>query len=94
VRRWRLATAALKAGGLQPALSIIVVGGVPASQVYTRHTVNDSAETGLAATLERYPATMAQDELLARIRALNADAGGSRHPGATASAPAPGFARA
>ncbi len=66
-------TAALKARGIQPALSIILVGEDPASQVYTRHKVNDSAETGLAATLERYPATMAQDELLARIRTLNAD---------------------
>jgi methylenetetrahydrofolate dehydrogenase (NADP+)/methenyltetrahydrofolate cyclohydrolase len=66
-------TAALKARGIQPALSIILVGEDPASQVYTRHKVNDSAETGLAATLERYPATMSQDELLARIRTLNAD---------------------
>jgi len=66
-------TAALKARGIQPALSIILVGEDPASQVYTRHKVNDSAETGLVATLERYPATMSQDELLARIRTLNAD---------------------
>ena len=66
-------TAALKARGIQPALSIILVGEDPASQVYTRHKVNDSAETGLIATLERYPATMSQDELLARIRTLNAD---------------------
>jgi methylenetetrahydrofolate dehydrogenase (NADP+)/methenyltetrahydrofolate cyclohydrolase len=66
-------TAALKARGIQPVLSIILVGEDPASQVYTRHKVNDSAETGLAATLERYPATMSQDELLARIRTLNAD---------------------
>ena len=66
-------TATLKARGIQPALSIILVGEDPASQVYTRHKVNDSAETGLIATLERYPATMSQDELLARIRTLNAD---------------------
>ena len=44
-----------------------------ASQVYTKHKVNDSTETGLAATLERYPASMAEADLLARIRALNAD---------------------
>ena len=67
-------TAALKARGIQPHLSIILVGEDPASQVYTRHKVNDSTETGLAATLDRYPATMAEDELLARIRALNDDA--------------------
>jgi methylenetetrahydrofolate dehydrogenase (NADP+)/methenyltetrahydrofolate cyclohydrolase len=66
-------TSALKAAGIQPALAIILVGDDPASQVYTKHKVNDSTETGLQATLERYPATMAQAELLARIEALNAD---------------------
>ncbi|MDP3618395.1 MAG: tetrahydrofolate dehydrogenase/cyclohydrolase catalytic domain-containing protein, partial [Ramlibacter sp.] len=66
-------TAALKARGVQPALAIILVGEDPASQVYTRHKVNDSAETGLAATLERYPADMTEDALLARIRELNDD---------------------
>ncbi len=66
-------TAALKARGVQPALSIILVGEDPASQVYTKHKVNDSAETGLAATLERYPADMTEEALLARIRELNQD---------------------
>ncbi len=66
-------TAALKARGVQPALSILLVGEDPASQVYTRHKVNDSAQTGLAATLETYPATMTEPQLLDRIRALNAD---------------------
>ena len=66
-------TQALKARGVQPALSIILVGEDPASQVYTKHKVNDSTETGLAATLERYPATMTEAELLARIRQLNDD---------------------
>ena len=66
-------TQALKARGVQPALSIILVGEDPASQVYTKHKVNDSTETGLAATLERYPATMSEAELLLRIHALNVD---------------------
>jgi methylenetetrahydrofolate dehydrogenase (NADP+) / methenyltetrahydrofolate cyclohydrolase len=66
-------TEALKARGIQPALSVILVGEDPASQVYTRHKVNDSTETGLAATLERYPADMSEAQLLARIEALNAD---------------------
>ena len=66
-------TQALKARGVQPHLSIILVGEDPASQVYTRHKVNDSTETGLSATLERYPADMAEADLLARIRALNDD---------------------
>lgn len=66
-------TAALKAKGVNPALSIILVGEDPASQVYTKHKVNDSAQTGLEATLETYPADMSEADLLARIRALNED---------------------
>lgn len=66
-------TAALKARGVNPALSIILVGSDPASQVYTKHKVNDSAETGLSATLETYPADLSEADLLARIRALNDD---------------------
>lgn len=66
-------TAALKARGVNPALSIILVGEDPASQVYTRHKVNDSAQTGLDATLETYPADMSEADLLARIRTLNED---------------------
>ena len=66
-------TAALREQGIVPALSIILVGEDPASQVYTKHKVNDSTETGLQATLERYPATMTEAELLARIETLNQD---------------------
>ncbi len=66
-------TAALKAKGVNPALSIILVGEDPASQVYTKHKVNDSAQTGLSATLETYPADMTEADLLARVRALNDD---------------------
>ena len=66
-------TTALKARGILPALSIILVGEDPASLVYTKHKVNDSTETGLNATLERFPANMAESELLARIDALNRD---------------------
>jgi methylenetetrahydrofolate dehydrogenase (NADP+)/methenyltetrahydrofolate cyclohydrolase len=64
-------TQALKARGVQPALAIILVGDDPASQVYTKHKVNDSTETGLRATLERFPATMPEADLLARIHQLN-----------------------
>jgi methylenetetrahydrofolate dehydrogenase (NADP+) / methenyltetrahydrofolate cyclohydrolase len=66
-------TEALKARGIEPSLAIILVGEDPASQVYTRHKVNDSTETGLHATLERYPASMQEADLLARIRTLNDD---------------------
>src|SRR5205085_6102871 len=66
-------TAALKAKGMEPHLAIILVGEDPASQVYVKHKVADSEQTGLKATLERYPATMSEGDLLARVRALNAD---------------------
>ncbi|GAB3649639.1 bifunctional methylenetetrahydrofolate dehydrogenase/methenyltetrahydrofolate cyclohydrolase [Ramlibacter alkalitolerans] len=66
-------TAALKAKGVQPHLAIILVGDDPASQVYTKHKAADSEQTGLKATLERFPASMPEADLLARIRALNED---------------------
>jgi methylenetetrahydrofolate dehydrogenase (NADP+)/methenyltetrahydrofolate cyclohydrolase len=68
-------TEALRARGIQPHLAVILVGEDPASQVYVKHKVADSEQTGLKATLERYPATMQEGELLARIRALNEDKG-------------------
>ena len=66
--------AALKARGITPHLTVILVGDNPASQVYVRNKVADSEQTGLQAALERCPATLPQAELLARIRALNLDA--------------------
>jgi methylenetetrahydrofolate dehydrogenase (NADP+) / methenyltetrahydrofolate cyclohydrolase len=66
-------TQALKARGVQPHLAIVLVGEDPASQVYVKHKVADSEQTGLKATLERYPADMSEAELLLRIHALNAD---------------------
>ena len=66
-------TQALKARGVEPHLVIVLVGDDPASQVYTRHKVNDSSQTGLKATLETYPASLAESQLLDRIRTLNED---------------------
>ncbi len=65
---------ALKARGIEPHLAIILVGEDPASEVYVKHKVNDSSQTGLKATLECYPATMTEADLLARVHALNDDA--------------------
>jgi methylenetetrahydrofolate dehydrogenase (NADP+)/methenyltetrahydrofolate cyclohydrolase len=66
-------TEALRARGVQPHLAIVLVGEDPASQVYVKHKVADSEQTGLKATLERHPASMTEAELLQRIRALNND---------------------
>ena len=66
-------TQALKSRGIQPRLAILLVGEDPASQVYVKHKVADSQQTGLEAVLERHPASLAEADLLARIHALNAD---------------------
>jgi methylenetetrahydrofolate dehydrogenase (NADP+) / methenyltetrahydrofolate cyclohydrolase len=65
--------AALTAAGRQPGLAVVLVGDDPASAVYVRNKVKACAEHGLHSVLEQYPATLTQAELLARVRALNAD---------------------
>jgi methylenetetrahydrofolate dehydrogenase (NADP+) / methenyltetrahydrofolate cyclohydrolase len=65
--------AALTARGCRPGLAVILVGENPASQVYVRHKVKDCEESGLHSLLLRLDEGTAQDELLARIAALNAD---------------------
>src|ERR1700760_1752454 len=65
--------AALTARGVTPGLAVILVGDDPASQVYVGKKVQACEERGLRSVLERYPATLTEAELLARIAALNAD---------------------
>jgi methylenetetrahydrofolate dehydrogenase (NADP+) / methenyltetrahydrofolate cyclohydrolase len=65
---------ALAARGVKPGLAVILVGDDPASAVYVRNKVKACEEAGLHSRLERYDAALAQDALLARIAALNADA--------------------
>ena len=65
--------AALSARGVTPGLAVILIGDDPASAVYVRNKVKACAEHGLHSHLERHPATLSEAELLARIRALNAD---------------------
>lgn len=67
--------AALTAAGRQPALAVILVGEDPASQVYVRHKVADCEGVGMRSILDRLPADLPEIALLARIQALNADAG-------------------
>ncbi len=66
--------AALKTQGITPGLAVILVGENPASQVYVRNKVKACEDTGMHSVLERWPATMTEAELLARVEALNADA--------------------
>ncbi|HEX6720633.1 MAG TPA: bifunctional methylenetetrahydrofolate dehydrogenase/methenyltetrahydrofolate cyclohydrolase FolD [Burkholderiaceae bacterium] len=63
----------LRSRGVLPALAVILVGDDPASAVYVKHKVADCEGVGMRSVLERYPATMTESDLLARVRALNAD---------------------
>ncbi len=65
--------AALKEKGITPGLAVVLVGENPASQVYVRNKVKACTDAGMNSVLERYPATMTEAELLARIDALNHD---------------------
>lgn len=65
--------AALSARGVTPGLAVVLVGDNPASAVYVRNKVKACADSGLHSVLEKYEATMTEDELLARIDALNND---------------------
>ncbi len=68
-------TSVLRERGVTPGLAVILVGDDPASAVYVRHKVKDCEGAGMRSVLERYPATMGEADLLARVRALNADPG-------------------
>ena len=65
--------AALAARGVTPGLAVILVGEDPASAVYVRNKVKACHDTGVFSLLEKYEATLSEADLLARIRALNAD---------------------
>ena len=65
--------AALRARGITPGLAVVLVGDSPASQVYVRNKVKACEDNGLHSVLEKYPVTLTETELLARVEALNHD---------------------
>ncbi|NMM07179.1 bifunctional methylenetetrahydrofolate dehydrogenase/methenyltetrahydrofolate cyclohydrolase FolD [Polaromonas sp.] len=65
--------AALRGRGVTPGLAVIMVGENPASQVYVRNKVKACEDSGLYSVLEKYPATLPEAELLARVGELNQD---------------------
>jgi methylenetetrahydrofolate dehydrogenase (NADP+) / methenyltetrahydrofolate cyclohydrolase len=65
--------AKLTVAGIKPGLAVILVGENPASQVYVRNKVKACEDSGLHSVLEKYPETMTEAELLARVDALNND---------------------
>lgn len=65
--------AVLAARGHQPGLAVVLVGDNPASEVYVRNKVKACEDNGLYSSYDRYPATLSEADLLARIDALNRD---------------------
>jgi methylenetetrahydrofolate dehydrogenase (NADP+)/methenyltetrahydrofolate cyclohydrolase len=59
--------------GVTPALAVILVGDNPASRSYVRGKIAGCKQVGIRSELIELPASVGQDELLARIRALNDD---------------------
>jgi methylenetetrahydrofolate dehydrogenase (NADP+)/methenyltetrahydrofolate cyclohydrolase len=59
--------------GITPGLAVILAGDDPASKVYVRNKTRACEEVGVRSQQIDYPASVTQEELMARIRKLNAD---------------------
>ncbi|MGB8031096.1 MAG: bifunctional 5,10-methylenetetrahydrofolate dehydrogenase/5,10-methenyltetrahydrofolate cyclohydrolase [Terracidiphilus sp.] len=63
---------ALAAHGIKPKLAAVLVGHVPASEIYVRSKVQACAELGLASELITPPDTVTTEEMLSLVAQLNA----------------------
>jgi methylenetetrahydrofolate dehydrogenase (NADP+)/methenyltetrahydrofolate cyclohydrolase len=61
-----------KQKGYTPGLAVVLVGDVPASQIYVRSKVKTCAELGIFSEMLTPPETATTDELLALVADLNA----------------------
>ena len=76
VERVGAAVARLEAAhGVKPGLAVVIVGEDPASQIYVRNKGETTLRAGMRSDTHRLADTTSQDELLALIAQLNADAG-------------------
>jgi methylenetetrahydrofolate dehydrogenase (NADP+)/methenyltetrahydrofolate cyclohydrolase len=66
-------TAALKAQGVEPALTVILVGDDPASQIYVRNKERGCRQVGIKSNTIRLPKETTEAELLGLIERLNND---------------------
>jgi methylenetetrahydrofolate dehydrogenase (NADP+)/methenyltetrahydrofolate cyclohydrolase len=72
--RVRRETQRLKAEhGLVPGLATVLIGNDPASEVYVRNKGKTAEQLGLASFHATLPADAAEAEVLAQVKALNAD---------------------
>ena len=62
----------LAASGVRPGLAAVLVGHVPASEIYVRSKVQTCAELGLYSDLITPPDTVTTEEMLALVDKLNA----------------------
>ena len=62
-----------RASGRAPALSIVLAGDDPGSQVYVSSKQRTGSESGLDVTVHRLPETATIDEVLALVERLNRD---------------------
>ena len=62
-----------EAQGIKPGLAVVLVGQDPASQVYVRNKHAATLEVGMESFEHRLPVDTAEADLLALVRALNAD---------------------
>jgi methylenetetrahydrofolate dehydrogenase (NADP+)/methenyltetrahydrofolate cyclohydrolase len=63
--------AELRAAGIQPGLSVILVGNDPASEIYTRNKAKTCKDLGMASERIELPSSITTDELLAKVNELN-----------------------
>ncbi len=63
----------LKARGVTPGLTVVIVGDDPASQMYVRMKGKAADELGMQSDTIRLPTTVSEPELLALVDRLNAD---------------------
>ncbi len=61
--------------GRKPCLAVVLVGEDPASQVYVRNKIRRTEAAGMTSLEHRLAASVSQDEVMALVARLNADAG-------------------
>ncbi len=61
------------AHGIKPGLAVVIVGHDPASQVYVRNKVKQTAEVGMNGFHFELPEDTPEAELIAKVNELNAD---------------------
>ena len=64
--------AAAREAGYTPGLAVVLVGDVPASQIYVRSKVKTCGELGIYSEMHTPPESVTTEELLALIESLNA----------------------